>query len=130
MRSWSVLACAVLLSACRSDKTSSDDSGEVPAGATDADSDGYEAGEDCDDEDAQINPGAAELCDGTDNNCDGEIDEGVTATFYADTDGDGFGDEGNTIEACELPDRLRLGVGNDCDDRGRRLLPQRPRALR
>ena len=42
--------------------------------------------EDCDDGNADINPDATETCDGVDNNCDGEIDEGVTTTFYADGD--------------------------------------------
>jgi len=32
---------------------------------------------DCDDHDANVHPGAAESCDGRDNNCDGKIDEGV-----------------------------------------------------
>jgi hypothetical protein len=31
---------------------------------------------DCDNDSALINPGAAEICDGIDNNCDGNIDEG------------------------------------------------------
>jgi hypothetical protein len=49
---------------------------------TDSDKDGYavEGGScglvDCDDNDASINPGANELCDGKDNNCSGAIDEG------------------------------------------------------
>ena len=38
---------------------------------------------DCDDDDATVNPSAAELCDGEDQNCDGEIDE----VFDADADG-------------------------------------------
>ncbi len=43
---------------------------------TDADGDGYDAGEDCDDSDASVNPGAEEACDDVDNDCDGAIDEG------------------------------------------------------
>lgn len=41
----------------------------------DADGDGYQDYEDCDDEDAAVNPSADELCDGIDNNCDDNIDE-------------------------------------------------------
>lgn len=42
----------------------------------DADGDGYGEDQDCDDNDATVNPGAAEVCDDLDNNCDGEVDEG------------------------------------------------------
>ena len=46
----------------------------------DADGDGYASeasgGDDCVDDDAQVFPGAAESCDGRDEDCDGEIDEG------------------------------------------------------
>lgn len=32
-----------------------------------------------------------EVCDGTDNDCDGETDEGLKTTYYVDSDGDGYG---------------------------------------
>ena len=53
----------------------------------DNDQDGYLSVDDCDDDNADINPGAAEICDGIDNNCDGIVD-GET-----DSDGDGIADE-------------------------------------
>ncbi len=82
---------------------------------SDADEDGYEIGEDCDDDDPFINPGADELCDGVDNDCDGEIDDAVRVTYYADSDGDGYGGTQFTQDACEQPDGY-VDNGDDCDD--------------
>ena len=94
-----------LLGACRSGKgLGTDDLDSSGLEAADADGDGYDADEDCDDNNSLIHAGAVELCDGFDNDCDGTVDEGVTTTFYADTDGDGFGDPGAPPEACEHPD--------------------------
>ena len=81
----------------------------------DADGDGFAEGEDCDDTDDAINPSALELCDGVDNNCDDIIDEDVTISFYADLDGDGFGNEQDVVEACSPPDNY-VAMGSDCDD--------------
>ncbi|MFK7931145.1 MAG: MopE-related protein [Myxococcota bacterium] len=83
--------------------------------ATDADGDGVSATEDCNDADAAIFPGNSEICDGKDNNCDGTIDEGVTDTFFNDTDRDGFGDPASSVEACDA-DTNQVENGDDCDD--------------
>ena len=90
---------------------------------TDADGDGYsEESGDCDDYDGSINIGAIEICDGVDNNCDGQIDEGVTTSFYADADGDGFGNAEYIEEACE-PSEGFVPNGSDCDDANDQVYP-------
>ncbi len=53
----------------------------------DADYDGHSATTDCDDENSAIYPGATEVCNGLDDNCDDTTDEGVGLTFYRDGDG-------------------------------------------
>jgi len=73
-------------------------------------------GGDCDDGDAGINPDAPEICDGIDNNCDDNVDEGIaTTTYYEDLDGDGFGNDAVTVEDCSQPAGF-VTVGGDCDD--------------
>lgn len=69
---------------------------------------------DCDDERAQIFPGATEVCDGIDNSCDGQTDEGFDTTYYRDLDHDGFG-RGPVVVACEQVDGLSR-LNTDCDD--------------
>ncbi|NNK86894.1 MAG: hypothetical protein HKO90_01300, partial [Flavobacteriaceae bacterium] len=70
---------------------------------------------DCDDTNAAINPGATEVCDGIDNNCDGNIDEGVLNNYYADDDSDGYGDPGDAVQACTQPGGYVIN-NFDCDD--------------
>jgi Putative metal-binding motif len=87
-------------------------------GGKDADDDGFGEDVDCDDEDAAVFPGAAEACDDLDNDCDGETDNvapGDGTVFYADTDGDGFGDPNATLEACGAPAGY-VTDGTDCAD--------------
>ncbi len=48
-----------------------------PTATFDADEDGFFSDVDCDDADPAVRPYAEEVCDGRDNNCDGEVDEGL-----------------------------------------------------
>ena len=91
---------------------------------TDADGDGYgaslvvagaTAGTDCDDSESATSPAASEVCDEVDNDCDGTVDNGVTTTFYADSDSDGYGALGTTTEACSVPTGF-VTDATDCDD--------------
>ena len=71
---------------------------------------------DCDDTDPQVNPAATEVCNGIDDNCAGGIDEGFDAsTYYADSDGDGFGDPATAATSC-VPISGQVLVAGDCDD--------------
>ena len=70
---------------------------------------------DCDDNTARAFPGNTETCDGVDNDCDGVVDQGVTSTYYADFDGDGYGNATLTQEACALPAGYSLDA-TDCAD--------------
>ena len=100
----------------------SDEDGLGNACDPDADGDGYTAAlGDCADDDASRHPAAPETSqNGIDDDCDGSVDEDVSATLDADGDGDGYAaSEGDCDDihpqvnpgGPETDD----GIDNDCD---------------
>ncbi|MGM0559242.1 MAG: putative metal-binding motif-containing protein, partial [Myxococcota bacterium] len=101
------------------------------AGCIDNDGDGYgencSAGTDCDDTDPTVHAAAPELCDGVDNDCDGQTDEGFaqlgdtctvnqngctgSGTYVCNSSGSGVECDGTVSTSTEVCD----GVDNDCD---------------
>src|SRR4029453_18753714 len=64
---------------------------------------GYvETSDDCDDTVPSVHPGAEEICNDVDDDCDGSIDVGaVDATMsYVDRDGDGLGADATPVTRC------------------------------
>lgn len=85
-----------------------------------------DAGTDCDDGDSSVKPLATERCNARDDNCDREIDEGLTRQpWYRDQDGDGFGDGGVSMLACAQPEGFTARAG-DCDDTRATFFPGAP----
>jgi hypothetical protein len=83
----------------------------------DIDGDLYLEDVDCDDTNATIHPGAAEICDmGIDNDCDGSIDEGCLEC--TDSDFDGFfaqEDCGTPVDCNDSVSWVRPGAPENCD---------------
>ena len=98
------------------DDSKTDDTGPE---VIDVDGDGSPADEDCDDNDAEINPNAQETCDGADNDCDGltddaddSVDLSSVQTWYDDADADGYG-SGDGVQVCAPPEGT-VNVDGDC----------------
>jgi len=81
---------------------------------TDKDGDGFSActlPPDCDDDDPTVHPGAPEICDGKDNNCNCLVDDGVAV----DADGDGFTTCGGDCDDSDAS--VNPGAAEVCDGR-------------
>ena len=70
---------------------------------------------DCDDSDPTRRPGIEETCNGVDDDCDVMVDEDAGSFWYADADGDGFGDPLSSMRACDAPAGFVSDM-DDCDD--------------
>ncbi len=92
----------------------------------DKDGDNYPDAKDCDPSDPAINPGATEVCNGKDDDCDGLTDEkdakGCT-TFYSDVDGDQYGDPAKSACLCQPDAVFKVTDGNDCNDLSQAIFP-------
>ena len=90
-------------------------------------------GNDCDDTNALVNPGADEACNGKDDNCNGATDEEIEIAlcqengyriYYYDGDGDGYGLTDNAKCLCAPFDKWTALSGEDCDDSSSSINPR------
>ena len=147
-----IVLVATMLGACSGDdpgdKQGSSDSGspveddsrdtdtdtDTDTEEVDADGDGYSDEVDCDDDDPEVSPGATEICNGFDDNCNGLTDEEDDTlspvgllSLTIDADGDGFGVDGTETLRCELTDGFAEFAG-DCNDAEYTVNPGAPEA--
>ena len=103
-----------------------------PSSPIDSDGDGVfsiqSGGQDCDDQNAAVYPGATEVCNGLDDDCDGQTDDddtdldpSTTTVYFQDSDGDGYGID-ISEEACLAPQGF-ASLDGDCDDSNELVFP-------
>ncbi len=117
--------------------TDEDDAADAASWHADADGDGYgdpdataaacsapegyvSDATDCDDARSGVSPAGVEVCDAddTDEDCDGAADDASATggtTWFADVDGDSYGDATAATIACDAPSSHVLDA-TDCDD--------------
>ena len=80
---------------------------------------------DCNDGNPSVNPGAAESCNGIDDNCNGSQDEGLqTFTYFVDSDADGFGSLASPLVTCQTAAPAGFVTDStDCDDAAAGVFP-------
>ena len=92
----------------------------------DIDGDGVVNAADCSPTNAAINPGATELCNGVDDDCDGLTDDAYDApgctVYFGDKDGDGFG-VGGGVCLCGPSGVLSALKAGDCDPQNEKIHP-------
>ena len=128
---------------------------DVSFALSDLDEDGYTSDVDCDDNDDTAFPGAPELCDGIDNDCDGvvpvtevdndgdgvsecqgdcddtDINEHPGQTWYKDIDSDGYSDGTTDTASCTRPAGYKTATeltatSGDCNDADSSVNPGAP----
>ena len=78
---------------------------------------------DCDDTRADVHPAMPEVCNGIDDDCDGEVDMGLLIEVWSDLDGDGFGDPDSYERVCEA-EPFHVRDDTDCDDGAAEVHPE------
>jgi hypothetical protein len=83
----------------------------------DDDNDNHLDGADCAPQNGDIYPGAAEVCDGLDNDCNNVVDDGAgnCTTYYVDGDNDGWGSNASKC-LCQPDGTYKVTKTGDCND--------------
>ena len=72
---------------------------------------------DCDDSNPAVSPAGDEVCNNIDDNCNSLVDDGLDFTsYYADADGDTYGDNEVSVSTCDGPPSGYVGDNTDCND--------------
>jgi hypothetical protein len=86
-------------------------------------------GGDCNDLDGEVHPGAVEVCNDKDDDCDGKTDPPGTddcILFFQDKDGDGFGWTPGSACLCKPSGTYAVETYGDCNDQDEYAFPGQP----